>query len=290
MEENLTLQIQLLGRADHRALVLGGIQGLRSGDGWFSPAELNALAESLRLPRIGNVNQTLALLRGRGYVLRRASGGRWALTPLGQKRVEELMGALDVAQVEAELVGSPGTDFGQRLHSVISPRFAPVSVTPRIAQFLDRFPFERNVFCMTRFPQSQNDTEYLDPIDLVLPTIREAVGSHGLTLHAAFERQLDDQLYANVAAHMWACQYGIGILEDRIKRGLNYNVMIELGAMLMTGRRCALLKDRTAPELPTDIAGHIYKSIDLDDVDEVSSQVHAWAARDLNLGTCPGCS
>jgi hypothetical protein len=72
-------------------------------------------------------------------------------------------------------------------------------------------------------------------------------------------------------------------------RGLNYNVMTELGAMLMTGRRCALLKDRTLPKLPTDIIGLIYRSVDLDDTVSIGANIHSWASEDLNLGNCANC-
>lgn len=88
---------------------------------------------------------------------------------------------------------------------------------------------------------------------------------------------------------MWVCQFGMGILEDRLKQGLNYNVVAELGAMLMTGRRCALLKDKSAPALPSDIAGLIYKSIDLDDPRRLAKTAHRWAADDLGLGRCGKC-
>ncbi|CAN5880442.1 hypothetical protein BH23GEM7_BH23GEM7_07560 [soil metagenome] len=88
---------------------------------------------------------------------------------------------------------------------------------------------------------------------------------------------------------MWACQYGIGILENRVGRGLNYNAITEIGAMLMTGRRCAILKDRTAPQLPTDIAGQIYKPVDLSNLNSLGSTIHDWAAKDLSLGECERC-
>lgn len=41
-------------------------------------------------------------------------------------------------------------------------------------------------------------------------------GSHQLHLHLASDRALDDDLFANVAAHMWACNYGIGLFEVRV--------------------------------------------------------------------------
>ena len=55
------------------------------------------------------------------------------------------------------------------------------------------------------------------------------------------DRKIVDDLWANVAAHMWACKYGIRFFEDRRGRGVNYNLSIEVGGMLTTGRRLALL-------------------------------------------------
>jgi hypothetical protein len=59
--------------------------------------------------------------------------------------------------------------------------------------------------------------------------------------------------------------------------------------MLMTGRRCALLKDKDTPDMPTDFVGHIYKPVDFDDLDGVSGALHLWAAEDLGLGRCQHC-
>jgi hypothetical protein len=88
---------------------------------------------------------------------------------------------------------------------------------------------------------------------------------------------------------MWASQYGIAFFEDRRNRGLNYNLTIEVGSMLITGRRCALLKDSSIPRMPTDLVGKIYKSVDLDDPKTVSHALHVWIRDDLNLGSCPSC-
>jgi hypothetical protein len=142
---------------------------------------------------------------------------------------------------------------------------------------------------MTRFPISTADTAFLDPIQGAIAAARDVLSSHGLVGHLASDRQIDDDLLGNVAAHMWACRFGIGLLEDRAGRGLNYNVILEVGAMLMTGRRCALLKDVTAPPLPSDIAGQVYKSSDFSDLDELRKVLHAWVREDLSLEACPAC-
>jgi hypothetical protein len=99
-------------------------------------------------------------------------------------------------------------------------------------------------------------------------------------VHLASDRQLEDDLLGNVAAYLWACKYGIGLVEDRVERGLNYNA----------GVTCAILRDSTAPSLPTDLAGQIYKSVDFAQLATVRAATHRWLAEDLGLGRCPGCS
>lgn len=93
----------------------------------------------------------------------------------------------------------------------------------------------------------------------------------------------------NVAGHMWGCRYGIAFFENRTGVGINYNLTIEVGAMLTLGRRCALLKDHSIKKLPTDLVGHIYTPIDLDDHVGLSTAVHRWLREDLGLSSCKGC-
>lgn len=270
--------------------MLGEVAGLRSDDGWFAPRDIDQIFESLRLPRPANVSQALVQLRRHGLVVqRRKKGQAWSVSPLGRRRIQDLLGSLDYPKIAAEMANSPGAEFAHVRHSVISPSFAPARWVPGIMRLLDRFPFEANVFGMTRYPKSETDTGYLDPVKDVIEVVRSALKDHGLTLHLASDRQLDDELFGNVGAYMWACQYGIGLLEDRADSGLNYNVVAELGGMLITGRRCALLKDRTAPTLPTDLVGHIYKPVDFDDLAAVAGTVHLWVSEDLGLGRCRNC-
>jgi hypothetical protein len=42
---------------------------------------------------------------------------------------------------------------------------------------------------------------------------------------------------------MWASNDGVAFVEDRQGRGMNDNLTIEVGCMLMAGRECGLLKD-----------------------------------------------
>lgn len=251
--------------------------GLRNGTRRFAPADVEQLFLGLRVPPPANVSQTLSRLRTQKLVLRVAPG-TWALTPLGEESVRRLVGAIDPHRLDAELAGTPGADFAHALHPLIPPSFAPPRWQPGIARLLERFPFDENVFCMTRFPADD-----VDPVRDVVATVREVLAGLGLKLHLASDRQADDELFGNVGAFMWASRYGIGLLEDRVDSGLNYNVVIELGSMIMTGRRCTILKDCTAPELPTDLAGHIYKPVDFTDLGTVAQLTAGWVAEDLAL-------
>ncbi|HYP23354.1 MAG TPA: hypothetical protein VEV43_07265, partial [Actinomycetota bacterium] len=127
------------------------------------------------------------------------------------------------------------------------------------------------------------------PVAPALVLARSICEAHGLEFHLASERSISDNLWENVAGHMWGSRYGIGFFEDRKNEGLNPNLAIEIGSMLMTGRRCALLKDATVTRMPTDLVGKIYKDIDLDAPATVESALHVWIREDLALGPCSDC-
>jgi hypothetical protein len=270
-------------------LVLGQLAGTQHGDGWFRPKAVAELFERFHLAPPGNISQDLGRLKQLELVTSRKRQPSWSLTPRGRESVKELIGSVDAAAVMAELAYAPGAQLGHALHTVIPPTLAPVKWQAAIQRMLRKFDFDTNVFCMTRFADDQADTAYLDPVEDVIPMARETLARHGLTLHVASDRQLDDDLYGNVAAHMWACRYGVGLFEDRLGRGLNENMIIEVGSMVITGRRCALLKDTTIEKMPTDFVGHIYKDVDFTEVDAVSEKLHRWAAVDLGLGPCTTC-
>jgi hypothetical protein len=196
---------------------------------------------------------------------------------------------LDDAQIAAELADIPGARLGHVVQALIPPALAPNKWSTAIQNMLDDFDFEQNVFCMTRFPENETDTRYLDPVREILPAARDALRSHGLTLHLASDRQLDSDLFGNIAAHMWACRFGLALFENRLGRGLNYNLSIEVGSMLMTGRICALFKDTTIEAMPTDFVGQIYRPVDFANTDDVVAEIHQWAVNDLGLPRCPRC-
>src|SRR5713101_1968821 len=273
MAEPFGLFIQLLPTQAEQVLAVGHVVGLRNGDRSFSPADLVAFFGALRVPAPVKPANVLARLRSDGLVV--SSGrGRWSLTPQGEREAADLVDHIDLSELEVQLADLSGAEFGHVVHRVIAPEFAPPRWGPPLARLLERFPFEGNVFCMTRFPDDPPASG--DPVPAVIGAVRDTLEAYGLRLLLASERAADDELWGNVGAHMWASQYGIGLLEDRVGKGLNQNVVIELGSMVITGRRCAMLKDTTAPDLPTDLSGQIYKPVDFDDLDSVVTATKSW--------------
>lgn len=260
---------------------------LRSEEGWFSGQNVLRVFDDLRVPRPGGVGTVLARLAGEGLLVRRSSGSGWSLTPLGREAIPGLLGNADVSTIAVEAADFTGAQLSQERHAVIPPEFAPPRWRPSIERLLEEFPFETNVFCMTRFPHDVSEGELPDPVRAVIDVTRSTLAEFGRTLHLASDRNADDELFGNIAAHMWACQHGIGLFETRFGTELNDNVQIEIGGMLITGRRCALLKDRDTPRLPTDFVGHIYKSVDFEDLVAVEKVVRNWAADDLGLDSRP---
>ncbi len=236
--------------------------------------------ETLRLPA-PSVAATLSNLAKKDLVVKRTKPPPWSLTPTGHKTVLELLSEIDPAKLEGQLLDLPGAELADTHQTVLPPGLAPPKWSGGIKELLDRYPFETNVLCMTRFARENRPD---DPIGGVIETVRQALDEHGLRLHLASNAIVEDTLFANVAAYMWACQYGFALFEDRLDEGINYNVVIEVGAMVMAGRQTALLKDETVPELPTDLVGHIYKPLNFEDLDAVARATHSWVVDDLGRG------
>lgn len=278
--------LQQLPGGRERVLAAGLIAEERADDGRFKPGDLVDLFDSLKVPAPGGISEYLRRLAVDKLVLKRkGKGGGWSLTPLGRESVDGLVGEIDVNQVEAEQLASGGSELNGVRHPLIPPEMAPLRFRPAVDRLLDNSVFERNVFCMTRFPSSDSDKDA--SLRLAIDVAREQLQSVGLTMHLASDRQADDELFGNVVAHIWGCKYGVALLEtlaaEEGQGQFNDNVLIEIGAMLVSGRRCCLLKDVAAPGLPTDFIAQIYREIEISDQDAVKANLESWVRDDLQL-------
>jgi hypothetical protein len=271
-----------------QALVLARFAQARFSEGQFTAKQLDALFCESTLPGPSRIGNLIIKLRSEKLITKGSKSATWRLTPLGRQTSIECFSDLDLAAFTAESAVS-SSSLGEVAHTVVSPALAPPSLIPALRKFLEEHPFETNVFGMTRFPNSDESGKHPDPVNPALEIAREVCSLHGLQFHLASDRAMVDDLWANVAAHMWASQYGIAFFEDRRKEGLNYNLTIEVGSMLITGRRCALLKDCSIAKMPTDLVGHIYKSVSFDKPKTIGDALHTWMRDDLSLGPCPKC-
>ncbi len=180
-------------------------------------------------------------------------------------------------------VRKPALFVSSLCQHLIPPFLGPMRAAPGLAQVLGDSPFEQNVMLITRFPKDPEDH-----FSKLIPKLREAVAAHGLRLLVASDGMKEDTLWANVVTYMWACKYAI-VLLDKPGEALNSNVLIEVGGMLMTGRRCAILRDNSVPAMPSDLVGHIYKATDLADHEASVDEIHKWIRDDLGLGECGSC-
>jgi hypothetical protein len=286
VHDPVSLRIQRLSRRD-QVLVLAHFAGARAVDRLVSPKAVTVLFYDIGLPVPSNVNNDFVSLARLGLLARGRLRGQYRVTPLGKSTADGLVSQVDRASLEAETAAYGGSELGQAVHATVPPSLAPPALIEPLRNFLAEHPFDTNVFGMTRFPDAQAGTP--DPVGQALDIARVVCREHGLEFHLASDRAMHDDLWTNVTAHMWASRYGIGLFEDRVDRGLNHNLTIEIGGMLMTGRRCALLKDGTLDKMPTDLVGLIYKAIDLSDTATVADALHGWICDDLGLSRCSSC-
>lgn len=264
-------------------LVLGHLAAGRTDDRTFSPADVTRLLRDFALPepaKIGNIFTTLAAKK---HFANQPARGAYKVTPTGQARVGELMTSLDLVALVAEAAHENAPVLGRMEHTLVPVHMAPPALVQPLRGFLADHPFETNVFGMTRFPDARAGTA--DPVGRALAVTKEVCMEAGLEFHLASDRAIVDNLWENVTAHMWACRYGVALFEDSVKRGLNHNLLIEVGAMIMSGRRVALLKDGSIDRMPTDFVGMIYKSVNLSAEDTVATTVRAWIKDDLSVGS-----
>jgi hypothetical protein len=278
---DLRLRLQTLG-GPLQVLSLCGIAATRSEYGLFATRQVAELLVQLRLPAVANLSSSLGRLRAQDLLMR-PSKETWALTPAGEAKLSVDGLRISPHSVEVSLGRYAVSELAERRHTVIPPFLGPMGAAGGLLDILEESPFEQNVMLITRFPRVPDD-----PIAALIPVLQKVAAEHGLRLLVSSDAMKDDTLWANVVTYMWASKYAI-VLFDKPDDSLNSNVLVEIGGMLMSGRRCAILRDPSVPAMPTDLVGHIYKAVELADHEACAEAIHRWVRDDLGLGTCPTC-
>ncbi len=279
------LGLQQLGSKSAQTLVVAQLAGLANPEGWFAAREVTDLFERLRVPSPGNIAQELARLEAKGELYKRATKPPWSLAPAGEQRVIQLMGEIS----DAPAVAGGGVELEGGRHQFIPPGLAPRVWLPALERLNQKFPFERNIFLITRYPSREDDV-----LTEVIKRAKEVCAAHDFHLLRADAQHADPVLPNNVFAHMWASQYGLALIEafgdpPEKPAAINENLIFEVGSMLMIGRRCAIIKDSGVKKVPTDISAHIRHTVAFSDPDSVVAALHRAMTKDFDSPSCPTC-
>lgn len=265
-----------------QTLALAALAADRDDAKVVTPTATSQLFSDFALPAPVKIANVFASLKTKKFVTPVTGRGAYKVTPMGRAAVAEKLSGLDFVALVAEGTTNNAPLLGQTQTALVPYTLAPPALVQPLRGFLADHPFDGNVFGMTRFHDAKAGTA--DPLGRALGVARDVCKENGLEFHLASDRAIVDDVWANVMAHMWGSRYGVGFFEDRVERGLNYNLVTEVGAMLMTGRRVALLKDGSIDKMPTDLVGMIYKSVDLLDEATVRARVTDWLKDDLRVG------
>lgn len=120
----------------------------------------------------------------------------------------------------------------------------------------------------------------------VYQAIEKTLKKHDLVAVRADENEFSDDLWVNVSTYLNCCRTAIAVFnafdceEDRY----NPNVAFETGYMMALNRKVCLLKDRRLKQLPTDIISKLYKTYDVNDIDNtVPLQIELWLRNNFDI-------
>lgn len=129
------------------------------------------------------------------------------------------------------------------------------------------------------------------PFDKVLSpiyqTIKQTLKEHNITAVRADEKEFSDNLWDNVSTYLNCCQAAIAVFNksDDKNKIYNPNVAFETGYMMALGRKVCLLKDKRLKQLPTDIIARLYKTYDVDDIENtLPQQIESWLRDNIDIG------
>ena len=146
---------------------------------------------------------------------------------------------------------------------------------PEIAISLDRlrqrYPdYGKCGFLIMRFTAAK-------PYARILQAIDGTARARGLSILRADTHDFHGDLLSNVRTYLHGCSFGIAVFERIESEEPNANVGLEVGYLMALNKPVLLLKDRTLPQLHTDLAGRLYKTFDPHDPEgTIPAQLSKW--------------
>jgi hypothetical protein len=157
---------------------------------------------------------------------------------------------------------------------------APISTLaqphpPEIAMSLDRlrelYPDPKKTgFLIMRFTATK-------PYERIVATIMQTADICGLKVLRADSHEFHSDLLSNIRTYLHGCGFGIAVYERIQTDEPNANVGLEVGYLMAMNKPVLLLKDQTLPDLPSDLAGKLYKRFDPHDPENtIPPQLTKW--------------
>jgi len=137
--------------------------------------------------------------------------------------------------------------------------------------------FEKSVFVMTKFPNTQNPTPADTQLLAIIQEVRDAVLQCGYTARVASDFRYHPILWDNVELYLLGCKRGIAVVEDKYFPELNPNVAMEWGWMRGMGRDVLYLVEDDFQKERADWGGLIEDHFDWDDpAATIPPKIKAW--------------
>jgi len=153
----------------------------------------------------------------------------------------------------------------------------PEDLKPFIRRLRDDHPDEAKCgFIMMRFGNTLAH-------QLIARVIKDTLSRFGLIGLRADDRIYSEDLFPNIRTYMHGCHFGIAVFERLTTQDFNPNVSLEVGYMLAQQKPVCLLKDKTLPNLHTDLVGRLYQSFDPQQIEQTLPRELEWWLRDKEI-------
>lgn len=140
-----------------------------------------------------------------------------------------------------------------------SKSMEPVEIRESIAKFRKDHPDSQKLaFILMQFGSSPAHAK-------ILQAVKGSLQAKGITALRADDKEYHGNLLYNVLTYIYGCGFGIAIYERIESERFNPNVSLEVGYMMALGKPVCLLKDRTLPNLNSDLGGMLYRTFEIFD-------------------------
>lgn len=140
-------------------------------------------------------------------------------------------------------------------------------------------PYERSIFIMTKFPQTdENKITDLDRrLEHIIDVIKRSVSRCGFFPRIAYERRYHPLLWKNIEIYLLGCSKGIAVVEDKYADTLNPNVSIEWGWMRAERKDVLYLLEKGFCNQRADFTGFLSESFSWEFPDkDIDAAIERW--------------